>query len=122
MFVCNMARVVSLAVAAGIGAGCTTVAEGTDFDMAKAQSFVKGRTTRPEIIAVLGPPASTGTTGDGGYIEYRYQRTSVSVLTGFGVGTVDDHQKLCRFTLDKQHVLREFTCAEGTPNYSTLGK
>lgn len=105
-----------------LGTGCATVDQGKDFDMTKAQSFVRGKTTKPEIIALLGLPTQTGMSGDGAYIEYMHQRTSANLLTGFGIGAIQDKQKLCRFALDKNSVLRDFTCSEGTPDYSNFGK
>lgn len=105
-----------------LATGCANIAQGRDFDMAKAQTFTKGKTTRTEIVAALGEPTQTGMTGEGAYIEYMHQRTSANILTGFGVGAVEDKVKLCRFALDKNGVLRDFTCSQGTPDYSSLGK
>lgn len=105
-----------------LATGCANIAQGRDFDMAKAQTFTKGKTTRTEIVTALGEPTQTGMSGDGAYIEYMHQRTSANILTGFGVGTVDDKVKRCRFTLDKSGILRDLACSEGTPDYSSLLK
>lgn len=105
-----------------LAAGCASIGQGKDFDLAKAQSFTRGKTTRPDIIAALGEPTQTGMSADGAYIEYMHQRTSANLLTGFGVGSVQDTMKRCRFALDKNSVLRDYTCSEGTPDYSNFGK
>lgn len=105
-----------------LATGCANIAQGRDFDMAKAQTFTRGKTTKPEIIALLGQPTQTGMSGDGAYIEYMHQRTSANILTGFGIGTMDDKVKRCRFTLDKSGILRDLACSEGTPDYSGLLK
>lgn len=57
-----------LAFALGLAvsmSACATMESGTDFNLAAAQSFVAGETTRDEIEAALGEPYSVTEQADG---------------------------------------------------------
>lgn len=108
--------------------GCANYQTGREFDMAKAQSFEKGKTSKAQVIATLGEPTSTGADGAGAYIEYLHQRTSFNVMQnalgsmGIGSASVNDKVKRCRFTFDARQILRDAACSEGTPDYSSALK
>jgi|GEM_PF-5719630 len=107
-------------------AGCVNLQEGKDFDSNKASTFQKGRSSKADVIAALGDPANTGGNSDGSYIEYRYSHVTGmgNPLAALGIGSskVDDKEKQCRFNFDHSDKLRDYTCQEGTPDYSGFGK
>ena len=107
-------------------AGCAmpfATHSGRDFDATKAQTFQKGKTLKTDVIEAMGEPTSTGGNVDGSFIEYQYQTiTNTSPFVLFGVGTVDEKMKLCKFIFDAKDKLKDYTCSEGAPNYSNFGK
>lgn len=114
-------------VGAGVVALATCIAgcamhSGRDFDATTAQTFKNGQTSKTDVIAALGEPSSTGGNAAGSFIEYQYQTLNYGVLAAYGIGTVDDRVKLCKFIFDKKDKLTDHTCSEGAPNYSNFGK
>lgn len=95
---------------------------GPDFDATKAQTSQKGMTSKTDVIAAMGEPTRTGGNTDGSFIEYQHQNLSADPLAGFGIGTVSDKVKLCEFMFDANDKLKNYTCSEGTPDYSNFGK
>ena len=118
--------VVLCAVALVTFVSCVNYQSGRDFDATKAQTFQKGKTSRADVIAVMGEPSSTGNNSDGSFIEYQYETIKgggvSSLLSVYGIGSssVDDKVKLCRFMFDAKDKLKDRTCSEGKPNYSSF--
>lgn len=116
----------ALGAAAFLLAGCVNMQSGKDFDANKASTFQKGRSSKADVIAVMGTPANTGGNADGSFIEYRYSNVKgvgnpLSAL-GIGSSSVDDKLKQCRFNFDRSDKLKDYTCQEGMPDYSGFGK
>lgn len=120
-----VSRLPILAISIALASGCATFESGRDFDISKANTFVKGKTTRAEVIAVMGPPTSTGGTADGISISYSYTHAgSSNVLLGaYGIGSMKSEvtQKSCQFSFDRTEKLKDYMCSEGAPNGSGLG-
>lgn len=99
--------------------GCMTIENGRDFDMTKAQSFIKGKTTKTEVVSVMGPPSTTGGTADGATLSYSYMHsgTSNTILGAYGIGSVrgETTYKSCQFSFDRAEKLKDYTCSEGAP-------
>lgn len=112
-----------VAIAIALTSGCATVESGTDFDMTKAQAFTKGKTTKAEVISVMGAPASTGGNADGTTISYSYMHSGArNVLLGaYGIGSMKSETayKSCQFSFDRAEKLKDYTCSEGAPSGSS---
>ena len=115
-------RVAILFVVATAIGGCVNMQSGSDFDATKAQTFQKGKTSKTDIITAMGEPSSTGSNTDGSFIEYQHQHLKIDPLASLGIGDVNDKVKLCKFIFDVKNRLKDYTCSEGTPNYSNFGK
>lgn len=86
--------------------------------MARAESFQKGKTSRADIIAALGTPASTGHTSSGSSITYTYSKTQTgglkNVAAAYGIGTFHSAMavKTCVYTFDERDKLSDMQCTE----------
>ncbi|MBL8311198.1 MAG: hypothetical protein JNL19_12290 [Burkholderiales bacterium] len=125
-----MKTVISIAVLSiTLITGCATeFQQGRNFDMNRASTFQRGKTTRQEIVAALGEPTSSGRNSDASYIEYQHETVKVDAIaqaTSLFRSTNsmgDSRLKVCRFWFDSRNVLKEYNCADGLPNYQSLGK
>lgn len=113
---------VTLIMSVSFMVGCMNLETGRDFDLTKAQTFQKGKTSRADIIAAMGEPSSTGSASDGSFIEYQYQKIHSGPGALVGAPNIDERMKLCRFMFDAASRLKDYTCSQGTPNYSGFGK
>lgn len=118
----TFASLAVLPLAFSLISGCATFESGQDFDMTKAQSFTKGKTTKSEVISVMGTPATTGGNADGTSISYSYTHSgSSNVLLGaYGLGSMkhETTYKTCHYSFDRTEKLKDFTCSEGAPTGS----
>lgn len=125
-----MKGLISTAVlAAAVVTGCATeFQQGRNFDANRASAFQKGKTTRPEVIAAMGEPTSSGRNADSSYIEYQHETVKVDAIASVTAmfrssnSMGDNKVKLCRFWFDARNVLKDYSCSEGLPNYQNLGK
>lgn len=125
MITSAMSRSSILATCIVLASGCATMESGRDFDIAKAQTFVKGKTTKTEVIAAMGPPTTMGGTTDGITISYSYTHGGASnaLLGAYGIGSIKSEitHKSCQFAFDRTEKLKDYTCSEGAPSGSSLG-
>lgn len=91
-------------------AGCAT---GTRVDPQNYQSFQEGKTTKAEVIAVLGAPTTTSMAGSSEILNYQSQHVSAAAYIPFAAnitgGAVTG--QLCNFTFDKGGILRQKSCS-----------
>ncbi len=97
--------------------GCVSMEGGREFDMSKAQSFQYGKTSRADIIAALGQPTTTGSSGEGTSITYTYSKSGSglkNVAAMYGIGSIRSNStiKTCVFTFDAHEKLKDSNCSE----------
>jgi len=74
-----MMRVVAIGLMVVVLAGCATSRSGTEVREAELAKIVKGKTTKGELVRLLGPPTSASTKGDGTeLLIYRHSVQKIS--------------------------------------------
>lgn len=125
MKITSVVSVTCITALISLTSGCMTIENGRDFDMTKAQSFIKGKTTKTEVVSAMGPPSTTGGTADGATLSYSYMHSGASnaILGAYGIGSVrsETTYKSCQFSFDRAEKLKDYTCTEGAPNGSQGG-
>lgn len=93
--------------------GCATVGKEVSAD--QAAQFEKGKTTKAEIIAKLGPPTGQSTIGDGretisyAFMKYQTRPETFIPLVGIFVGGADVRNSSVTYVFNASGVLETFT-------------
>ena len=105
-------------------AACSSA--GTDVTQAQTDGFVKGQTTKAQVIAQLGPPQTDTTFGDVDRVSYLHMKMSVNGATfipivGLFAGGGKSNTHNVTFTFTRQGLLQEIDTADTAINTS-VGK
>jgi outer membrane protein assembly factor BamE (lipoprotein component of BamABCDE complex) len=103
-----------LSLAAIAFQGCASSSYGPKLDQATADTIIRGKTTRAELIAKFGQPAMS-TSGPGGveYMAWNYSDINISAsnfipVVGTFVGKRETKSGNLRVTLNKDKVVEDY--------------
>ena len=117
-------RILCAAVLAAVLAGCAS--SGVQVTEEQTSKFVKGKTTRSEVIQSLGPPGSQTKVSDGTtLISYTYAEMKTHPMTfvpfvGAFAGGADAHTHTVQLRFDAKDRLQEMTTVD-TANTTKMG-
>jgi hypothetical protein len=112
-------------LAGALAAGCAST--GVNVSDQQTAAFVKGKTTRAEVVAALGPPTGETHMADGTrLIMYTYAEAKARAATyipfvGAFVGGADSHGRTVGLRFDDHDLLLDITTTESS-NSTQLGR
>lgn len=95
-------------------AGCTAT-QGARIDASQTADFTKGKTTRAEVVAMLGAPYSESSAPNGTVLLYVFSKQTAQASNFVPVlnwvkGRTDSENQTCRLRFDRSGVYQDHDC------------